>query len=98
MDIYRSMSFIISYIFILLFMVMFIPNRYTKKKSFCICSVSLLLFFLINIIRVYYFRESDFVYVIATIIQIIVIQSTCFLLSKKETARYCLPVLLPQIM
>ncbi len=87
MDYFNNISYIISHIFLLLFLYLFITHRYSGFATRCICIASFLILTVTDIIKLNMFPDSAPCYVFMTILQIIVTQSTGILISKKRNTK-----------
>lgn len=87
MDYFNNLSYLISHIFLMLFIYLFIPRRYSKTASRMICLISFLLLCCADILKLNIFPDSDLCYLLVTIFQIIVTQSTGLFLASKISSK-----------
>ena len=76
-----------SHIFLMLYIYSFVTHRYTKKKTIGICAASCLLLSLTDLLKLSLFPDSGLCYVIVTLFQIFVTQSTGILISRTRDNR-----------
>lgn len=87
MDYFSNLSYMISHIFLMLFIYLFITHRYSKAVTRLICCASFLLLCTTDILKLNIFRGNDLCYFTVTIFQILVTQSTGILISKKRNSK-----------
>ncbi len=86
MNYFFNISYTISHLFLMLFIYLFIVSRYSKTVTIFICFFS---FFALNILdcfKLNIFPDSHLCYVIVTIIQIIITQSTAIFISQNRNS------------
>lgn len=74
----------ISHLFLMLFIYLFITHRYSKTTTKWICFTSFLLLSITDYIKLNLFPHSDLCYLIITLLQILITQSTGIFISKKR--------------
>ncbi len=84
---YKSISYMISHVFLMLFMYLFISHRYSKTKTACICFSSFLILTMTDCLKLDIFADSSFCYVSVTVFQILVTQFTGILISKHRDSK-----------
>ncbi len=84
---YKSISYMISHVFLMLFMYLFISHRYSKTKTACICFSSFLILTMTDCLKLDIFVDSSFCYVSVTVFQILVTQFTGILISKHRDSK-----------
>lgn len=84
---YKSISYMISHIFLMLFMYLFIRQRYSKIKTAGICFLSFLILTVTDCLKLNVFADSDFCYVVVTVFQIFVTQLTGIFISKHRDSK-----------
>lgn len=87
MDYFSNFSYMISHVFLMLFIYLFITHRYSRTVTIWICTAS---FFVLNVtdyLKLNVFPGSDLFYFITTIFQILVTQSTGILISRKRNTK-----------
>lgn len=77
----------ISHVFLMLFMYLFISHRYSKTKTACICFSSFLILTMTDCLKLDIFADSSFCYVSVTVFQILVTQFTGILISKHRDSK-----------
>lgn len=83
----KSISYILSHIFFLVFTCLFIPQRYSRGKTFSICLFSCLLMTLMDYFKLHLYSDSPVFYFFTTIAQIAITQLTALFLSEKRTVK-----------
>lgn len=84
MNYFTSISYMISHIFLMLFIFFFILHRYSKFVTFLICFCAFCLLSFLDYFKLGIFPDSDLCYVIVTITQIIITQSVAIIVSRKR--------------
>lgn len=87
MDYFKNISYMISHIFLMLFLYLFVIHRYSKGKTRAICFFSFALLTLTDIIKLSFFPHSGLCYVLVTLFQIFVTQFTGVYISRTRDAR-----------
>lgn len=90
MDYFNNLSYMISHIFLMLFIYLFITHRYSNLITKFICFNSFALLTVTDCLKLNVFPDSDLCYFIVTIAQILITQLTGILISKKEIQKCCL--------
>lgn len=83
----KTISYILSHIFFLIFTCLFIPRRYSNRKTFTICLFSCLLMTLMDYFKLHLHSDSPVFYFFTTIAQIAITQLTALFLSEKRTVK-----------
>lgn len=84
---YKNFSYMISHIFVMLFIYLFIESRYTRRKAAVICTISFLAITVPNILKLNIFPDSKLCYFLVTIYQIVMTQFTGIFISKMRDSR-----------
>lgn len=84
---YKTISYMISHIFLMMFMYLFIVHRFSKRKTACVCFVSFLILTITDRLKLNVFADSSFCYVAVTIFQILVTQFTGIFISKHRDSK-----------
>lgn len=87
MSYFSNISYIISHLFLMLFIYLFIVSRYSKIITMIICLFSFFTLDVLDCFKLNIFPSSDLCYVIVTIIQIIITQSTAIFISQKRNSQ-----------
>lgn len=85
MEFYKNISYMVTHIFLLLFMYLFIVRRYSRMKTIGICVASFLLLSATDYLKLNLF--SGGISVVITIFQIIVTQLTGILIAEKRNSK-----------
>ncbi len=84
---FKSISYLISHIFLMLFMYLFIAHRYSKAKTAGICFASFCTLNITDIIKLQIFADSSLCYVLVTVLQILVTQFTGIFIARKRGSK-----------
>ncbi len=84
---FSNVSYLISHLFLMLFLYLFITHRYSKTVTRWICISSFLILTVTDIIKLNMYPDSDASYFFVTVFQIVVTQSTGILISKKRNTK-----------
>lgn len=84
---YKNISYMISHIFVMLFIYLFIESRYSRRKTAVICTVSFLAITIPNVLKLNIFPDSKLCYFLVTVYQIIMTQFTGVFISKMRDSR-----------
>ena len=87
MDYFSNLSYMISHIFLMLFIYLFITHRYSRLTTRLICFNSFVLLTVTDCIKLNVFPDNDLCYFIVTIAQILITQLTGILISKKRNTK-----------
>ena len=87
MDYYRNISYSISHIFLFSFFYLFVPHRYSRQKTGGICLTAVFTLSATDLLKLNIWPESEFCYVVVTVIQILVTQLTGILISSKRNSK-----------
>lgn len=83
----KNISYMMSHIFFLVFIYLFMVHRYSRKKTLVICFLSFLFTTTMNQLKLNLFPGYTLLYFSITIIQIAAAQLTGLLISKKRDSR-----------
>lgn len=83
----KNISYMLSHIFFLVFVYLFMVHRYSKKKTLVICFLSFLLTTVMNQMKLNFFPASALFYFFTTIVQICVAQLTGILISERRNSK-----------
>ncbi|MCM1268134.1 MAG: GHKL domain-containing protein [Bacteroidales bacterium] len=84
---FKDISYMLSHVFFMAFIYLFLPHRYSKKKTIGICFIACSLMNLLDFLKLNLFGDSSLVYFFALLIQIAIAQLTGLLISKKRNSR-----------
>lgn len=84
---FKNISYSISHVFLMLFLYLFITHRYSKTKTMGICFGSFLMLSISDCLKLNIFPDSDVCYLLVTVFQILVTQSTGIFISKERNSR-----------
>lgn len=87
MSCFTNVSYGISHIFLMLFMYLFVAHRYSNVVTALLCGISFVLLCVMDCFKLILYSEIGICYVIVTIMQIIVTQSTAILISRKRNVQ-----------
>ena len=83
----KNISYIMSHIFFLVFVYLFMVHRYSRKKTLSICFLAFLFTTVMGQLKLNLFSDSALFYFFTTIAQIIVVQLAGLLISEKRDSR-----------
>ena len=86
MDIFQLWIVLNSTVFMSLYILLFIPLKYSYKKSIFICILSNSSMVLVEFFRIKFAFDVVWLKIIITIINIVIIQFTALLLAKKKNS------------
>ncbi len=84
---FKDISYMLSHVFFMAFIYLFLMHRYSPKKTLGICFISFSVMNLLDYVKLNLFPDSKLCYFFADIIQILVAQSTGLFISKKRDSR-----------
>lgn len=84
---FKSISYLISHIFLMLFMYLFIARRYSKAKTAGICFASFCALSITDVLKLQIFADSRLCYVLVTVFQILVTQLTGIFIARKRGSK-----------
>ncbi len=87
MDYFKNISYMISHLFLMLFIYSFVTHRYSGRKTIAICFSSFLTLTITDSLKLNLFKESGACYFFVTLFQIIVTQFTGILISETRDNR-----------
>lgn len=87
MNYFTALSYIISHIFLVLFIYLFIIHRYSKIITGAVCFLLFLLLSVLDLFKIILFPDSNLCYVIVTILQILLTQATPLFISGKRRSQ-----------
>lgn len=87
MEEFKNISYMMSHIFLMLFLYLFNTHRYQKRTTIGICITSFFLITTTDILKLNLFPDSNLCYVLVTIFQILVTQSTGILISAHRSSK-----------
>lgn len=83
----KNISYMMSHVFFLVFVYLFMVHRYSKKKTLFICFLSFLFTTVMSQLKLNLFPDSALFYFFTTLTQIIAAQLTGLLISEKRDSR-----------
>lgn len=87
MNYFTALSYMISHIFLILFIYLFIIHRFSGKITGSICFVLFLLLCILDYLKLICFPDNKLCYVIVTILQILLTQATPLFISGKRNSQ-----------
>lgn len=84
---YTNIYYMISHIFLMLFLYLFVASRYTRRKTAVICVFSFWLLCATDCLKLNIFPGIDLCYTAVTIFQIFAVQFTGLFISKKRDSK-----------
>lgn len=87
MNYFSNISYMLSHIFLLLFIYLFTAHRYSKGRTVLICFSSFMALCLLDLVKLILYPDSSVCYFIVTVIQIFVTQFTAVLISARRNSK-----------
>ena len=87
MNYFTALSYMISHIFLALFIYLFIIHRFSPKITGAICFVLFLLLCILDYFKLICFPDSRLCYIIATVLQILLTQAAPLFISGKKSSQ-----------
>lgn len=87
MEQFKNISYMISHIFLFIFIYLFNTHRYSKQVTAGICFLSFFILTTTDVLKLNIFPDSKLCYVIVTIFQIIVTQSIGIIISEYRNSK-----------
>lgn len=84
---FKNVSYMLSHIFLFIFIYLFNVHKYSKHTTIGICFLSFFLVTAMDILKLNLFPDSDLCYVFVTVVQIIITQSTGIILSPYRNSK-----------
>lgn len=83
----KDISYMLSHIFFMAFIYLFLTHRYTKGKTIAICFFNCTVMNLLDLLKLNLFPDSALCYFVTTIAQIAIAQLTGLFIAKKRDSR-----------
>ena len=87
MDYFRNISYMISHLFLMLFLYLFLNHRYSEKKTMLICLLSFWILTITDCLKLNVFPQSSLCDLLVTLFQIFVTQFTGIFISSKRNSK-----------
>lgn len=84
---FKDISYMLSHIFFMVFIYLFLTHRYSRKTTLAICFISCFIMNLLDYFKLNLFPESDLFYFFSTIVQIAIAQFTGLFISQKRNSQ-----------
>lgn len=84
---FKSISYMISHAFLMVFFYLFVTSRFSRRRTFIICVSSFLILNLFDCFKLLLFPDSSLCYLLVTLVQIFVTQFTGLFISRKRDSR-----------
>ncbi len=84
---FKSISYMISHAFLMVFFYLFVTSRFSRRRTFLICFSSFLTLNLFDCFKLLLFPDSSLCYLLVTLVQIFVTQFTGLFISRKRDSR-----------
>ncbi len=84
---FKDISYMLSHVFFMVFIYLFLVPRYSKKKTIAICFFSCFIMNLLDYFKLNLFADSKLFYFFSTIVQIAIAQFTGLFISVKRDSR-----------
>lgn len=83
----KDISYMLSHVFFMVFIYLFLIHRYSIKRTLGICSISCTILNILDYFKLNLFSDSALVYFVTTIIQIAIAQLTGLFISRTRDAK-----------
>lgn len=83
----KDISYMLSHVFFIAFIYLFMIHRYSKIKTVAVCFVSCFIMNLLDLLKLNLYPESGLVYFFTTMIQIAIAQFTGLFISRRRDSR-----------
>ncbi len=83
----KDISYMLSHLFFIVFLWVFLAHRYSRLKTFCICLASIILMTVLDVVKLHMFPDSRLCYLIMDLIQIADAQLTGLIISRKRDSQ-----------
>lgn len=87
MNYFINLSYMISHIFLMIFIYLFTAHRYSKGKTVFICVGTFVMLCLLDLAKLIFYPDSNVCYFIVTVVQIFVTQFTAVFISARRNSR-----------
>lgn len=87
MNHFSNISYMISHVFLMLFIYFFTRYRYTKVKTVLICIGAFLSLCLLDQVKLIFFPESNVCYFVVTLVEIFITQFTAIFISARRNSK-----------
>lgn len=87
MEYFKNVSYVISHVFLLEFLYLFVPRRFSAKKTAAICLTSFAFLTLSDILKLNILPESGLCYVLTTLAQIFITQFTGIYIAEQRNSK-----------
>lgn len=84
---FKSISYMISHAFLMIFFYLFVTSRYSGRRTLAICLSSFFTLNLLDCLKLQLFPDSGLCYIIVTLAQIFVTQFTGLFIARKRNSR-----------
>lgn len=87
MNSFTTLSYIVSHIFLILYIYLFIVHRYSRLITGLLCLGLFSALSILDLFKLLFFPDSPLCYVLVTVLQIIATQSTAFFTARKKSGQ-----------
>lgn len=87
MNHFTALSYIMSHIFLILFIYLFIIHRFSKIVTAAICFVLFLFLSILDFFKLIFFPGNSLCYIVVTVLQILLTQATPLFISGKKSSQ-----------
>lgn len=84
---FKDISYMLSHVFFMAYIYLFIIHRYSKGKTISICVISCLIMNLLDLLKLNMFPGNNLCYFVTTIVQIAIAQFTGLFISKRRNSQ-----------
>ena len=87
MEYFNNISYMISHLFLMVFLYLFLQHRFSKGKTAAVCFFSFWILDICDVLKMNIFPDSNLCYVMVTIFQILVTQLTGIFISRDRDSK-----------
>ena len=87
MNSFTTLSYIVSHIFLILYIYLFIVHRYSRLITGLLCLGLFSALSILDLFKLLFYPDSPLCYVLVTVLQIIATQSTAFFTARKKSGQ-----------
>lgn len=84
---FKDISYMLSHVFFMAYIYLFVIHRYSKKKTIAVCAISCIIMNLLDLLKLNLFPENHLCYFLTTIVQISIAQFTALFIAKGRNSK-----------
>ncbi len=87
MEYFRNFYYMISHVFLMTFIYLFVTHRFSRVKTMAICVSAFLTLCVTDLLKLNLFPDNQVCYAVVTVFQILVTQSTGLIIAKERNSK-----------